>query len=186
MATLSTEVVYQLHIRLAYIEPPIWRRIVVSGQVTLFGLHRMLQVVMGWGSSLKRCGTAVIRSTRNCVHGQDSTLIQSCFPCKRSTQHWRSSDRAFFSHHLSSTRETFVFTQEQMAVLSQGFRRRFPRDAFCTGFSRRGKGSSCICGAPNLSGRTSSSSICMRVSLSAVINKVRPSCNSKSPKHTVP
>ena len=48
MANLSTDVVYQLHIRLAYIEPPIWRRIVVSGQVTLYSLHRMLQVVMGW------------------------------------------------------------------------------------------------------------------------------------------
>ena len=48
MASHSTDVVYQLHIRLAHIEPPIWRRIVVSGQVTLFGLHRMLQVVMGW------------------------------------------------------------------------------------------------------------------------------------------
>jgi hypothetical protein len=48
MANLSTDVVYQLHIRLAYIEPPIWRRILVSGQVTLFSLHRILQVVMGW------------------------------------------------------------------------------------------------------------------------------------------
>src|SRR6266487_5909110 len=48
MSQLSTNDVYQLHIRLAYIEPPIWRRIVVSGQVTLFRLHRMLQVVMGW------------------------------------------------------------------------------------------------------------------------------------------
>src|SRR2546426_5614121 len=48
MTQLSTNVVYQLHVRLAYIEPPIWRRIVVSGQVTLFGLHRLLQVVMGW------------------------------------------------------------------------------------------------------------------------------------------
>jgi hypothetical protein len=48
MAQLSNDIVYQLHIRLAYIEPPIWRRIVVQGQVTLFGLHRMLQVVMGW------------------------------------------------------------------------------------------------------------------------------------------
>lgn len=34
--------------RLADIEPPIWRRIVVPGQVTLFNFHRMLQVVMGW------------------------------------------------------------------------------------------------------------------------------------------
>jgi hypothetical protein len=48
MAQITNDVVYQLHIRLAYIEPPIWRRLAVSGQVTLFGLHRMLQVVMGW------------------------------------------------------------------------------------------------------------------------------------------
>ena len=39
MAHPSNEVVYQLHIQLAYIEPSIWRRIVVSGQITLFGLH---------------------------------------------------------------------------------------------------------------------------------------------------
>jgi hypothetical protein len=48
MDTPSTDVIYQLHVRLACIEPPIWRRMVVSGQVTLFSLHRMLQVVMGW------------------------------------------------------------------------------------------------------------------------------------------
>jgi len=36
IATLSTDAVYQLHIRLAHIEPLIWRRIVVSGQVMLF------------------------------------------------------------------------------------------------------------------------------------------------------
>jgi hypothetical protein len=45
---LPTGDVYQLYVRLAYIEPPIWRRIVVQGQITLFRLHRMLQVVMGW------------------------------------------------------------------------------------------------------------------------------------------
>lgn len=48
MATPSTDKIYQLSIRLADIEPPIWRRIVISGQVTLFDLHRILQVVMGW------------------------------------------------------------------------------------------------------------------------------------------
>ncbi|MGZ3612110.1 MAG: IS1096 element passenger TnpR family protein [Ktedonobacteraceae bacterium] len=48
MFELPTGDVYQLHIRLAYIEPPIWRRIVVPGQISLFRLHRMLQVVMGW------------------------------------------------------------------------------------------------------------------------------------------
>jgi hypothetical protein len=48
MFQLPTGDVYQLHVHLAYIEPPIWRRIVVSGQISLFRLHRMLQVVMGW------------------------------------------------------------------------------------------------------------------------------------------
>ena len=51
MAQLTNDSVYQLDIRLAYIEPPIWRRLVVSGKVTLFGLHQMLQVVMGWENS---------------------------------------------------------------------------------------------------------------------------------------
>ncbi len=32
MANLSNDNVYQLHIRLAYIEPPIWRRIAVSAK----------------------------------------------------------------------------------------------------------------------------------------------------------
>ena len=51
MAQITNDIVYQLHIRLAHIEPPIWRRLIVSGQVTLFGLHQMLQVVMGWENS---------------------------------------------------------------------------------------------------------------------------------------
>src|SRR2546423_15035229 len=51
MALPSTVFVYQLHFQLPYIKPPIWRRIVVSGQITLFGLHQMLQVVMGWENS---------------------------------------------------------------------------------------------------------------------------------------
>src|SRR5258708_34864840 len=47
----STERVYQLDIRLTRIEPPIWRRIVVSDQITLAALHHLLQVVMGWEHS---------------------------------------------------------------------------------------------------------------------------------------
>jgi hypothetical protein len=46
-----TEHVYQLHIRLARIEPPIWRRFVVSDQIRLSALHHLLQVVMGWEHS---------------------------------------------------------------------------------------------------------------------------------------
>lgn len=47
----SIEQVYQLDVRLAYIDPPIWRRILVSDQILLPGLHHMLQVVMGWEHS---------------------------------------------------------------------------------------------------------------------------------------
>jgi hypothetical protein len=48
MAVSAQDTAYQLHVRLADIEPPIWRRILVPGQVTLAHLHLMLQVVMGW------------------------------------------------------------------------------------------------------------------------------------------
>jgi hypothetical protein len=39
---------YYLHVQLIGIEPPIWRRIVVPGAISLHTLHKMLQVVMGW------------------------------------------------------------------------------------------------------------------------------------------
>ena len=48
MSTSSTDSAYRLSIRMAAIEPPIWRQIVVSGNITLFHLHQVLQVVMGW------------------------------------------------------------------------------------------------------------------------------------------
>jgi hypothetical protein len=46
-----TENVYELDIRLTGIEPPIWRRIVVSDKISLAALHHVLQVVMGWEHS---------------------------------------------------------------------------------------------------------------------------------------
>src|ERR1700676_4942371 len=39
---------YKLYVCLAEIEPAIWRRIVVPGQMTLHQLHHILQVTMGW------------------------------------------------------------------------------------------------------------------------------------------
>lgn len=47
----STEQVYQLDIRLMHIDPPIWRRVLVSGRITLAALHHLVQVVMGWEHS---------------------------------------------------------------------------------------------------------------------------------------
>ena len=42
---------YTLYIRLAEIEPAIWRRIVAPGYLTLHQLHQVLQVTMGWTHS---------------------------------------------------------------------------------------------------------------------------------------
>ena len=42
---------YTLHIRLEEIEPAIWRRITVPGQLTLHQLHQVVQVTMGWTHS---------------------------------------------------------------------------------------------------------------------------------------
>ena len=40
--------VYQLKVTLEDIEPKIWRRIQVKGDATLFKLHRIIQLAMGW------------------------------------------------------------------------------------------------------------------------------------------
>ena len=39
---------YQLKILLRGIKPPVWRRILVSGDTTIRVLHEILQVAMGW------------------------------------------------------------------------------------------------------------------------------------------
>jgi hypothetical protein len=43
--------VYQLKITLRDSKPPIWRRILVPGHATLFDLHHIIQIAMGWGNS---------------------------------------------------------------------------------------------------------------------------------------
>jgi hypothetical protein len=40
--------VYQLKVTLDGIKPPIWRRIQVRGDVSLFKLHKIIQTAMGW------------------------------------------------------------------------------------------------------------------------------------------
>jgi Plasmid pRiA4b ORF-3-like protein. len=39
---------YQLKITLQDVDPPIWRRVLVPSDFTLFDLHRVIQIVMGW------------------------------------------------------------------------------------------------------------------------------------------
>lgn len=40
--------VYQLRITLEGIEPPVWRRVQVPGDISLAKLHKIIQAVMGW------------------------------------------------------------------------------------------------------------------------------------------
>jgi hypothetical protein len=47
----AAPVAYQLKVTLKHLRPPIWRRIQVTGDTSLFKLHRVLQVVMGWTDS---------------------------------------------------------------------------------------------------------------------------------------
>ena len=42
---------YQLKVELAYAKPPIWRRVLVRGDMTLALLHAVIQVAMGWTNS---------------------------------------------------------------------------------------------------------------------------------------
>lgn len=47
----STEKIYQIKVTLLHSKPPIWRRLLVSGNATLFDLHKIVQVAMGWTNS---------------------------------------------------------------------------------------------------------------------------------------
>ncbi len=39
---------YQIKVTLLHVRPPVWRRLIVPGHVTLGALHRILQTAMGW------------------------------------------------------------------------------------------------------------------------------------------
>lgn len=43
--------VYDLHVELEDITPPIWRQMLVPGDITLPQLHYLLQIVVGWTNS---------------------------------------------------------------------------------------------------------------------------------------
>ena len=47
----SGKKIYQIKVTLRHSKPPIWRRLLVSGNTTLFGLHNIIQVAMGWTDS---------------------------------------------------------------------------------------------------------------------------------------
>lgn len=41
---------YQLHVQLEFVNPPVWRRLLVPAALTLGQLHDVLQCAMGWGN----------------------------------------------------------------------------------------------------------------------------------------
>jgi hypothetical protein len=43
--------VYQIKVTLKGVKPPVWRRLLVSGNTDLSLLHRIIQVAMGWTNS---------------------------------------------------------------------------------------------------------------------------------------
>jgi Plasmid pRiA4b ORF-3-like protein len=47
----STGEIYQIKVTLSGTEPPIWRRLLVPADLTLAGLHNVLQSAMGWDDS---------------------------------------------------------------------------------------------------------------------------------------
>ncbi len=51
MTPKSTALVYQLKVKLRDSKPPIWRRLVVPGSITLYQLHQIIQIAMGWTDS---------------------------------------------------------------------------------------------------------------------------------------
>ena len=48
---LSKAKIYQIKVTLNHTQPPIWRRVLVPGDVTLGQLHKIIQVIMGWTNS---------------------------------------------------------------------------------------------------------------------------------------
>ena len=47
MPTASPTVWYRLKVSLRCISPMIWRRLRTSGELTLYSLHRMIQIAFG-------------------------------------------------------------------------------------------------------------------------------------------
>ena len=45
--------IYQLKITLKEIEPPIWRRVLVSGNVSIKTIHKVIQIAMGWSNCFR-------------------------------------------------------------------------------------------------------------------------------------
>lgn len=47
-STPDSDTIFQLRVSLAQLDPPIWRRILVPSQITLYELHEILQLLFSW------------------------------------------------------------------------------------------------------------------------------------------
>jgi hypothetical protein len=76
--TANTKI-FQLKIQLRNIRPPVWRRLLVPGEVTLGELHELIQSSMGWTNShLHEFETAGVRyGVPNREWGDDDTKDES-------------------------------------------------------------------------------------------------------------
>ena len=48
MKTKPSTPIYQIKVTLKHIRPPVWRRILVPADASLYELHTILQIVMDW------------------------------------------------------------------------------------------------------------------------------------------
>jgi hypothetical protein len=46
----APKAIYQIKVTLKGSKPPIWRRVLVPDSISLYQLHNILQIVMGWGN----------------------------------------------------------------------------------------------------------------------------------------
>ena len=61
--TTTTSMIYQRKITLKDSKPPIWRRIQVKDDTTLYTLHQIIQIAMGWTNPIQ--STVSTWSTKN-------------------------------------------------------------------------------------------------------------------------
>jgi hypothetical protein len=89
---------YQLKITLRGSEPPIWRRVVVPGSITLSKLHDVIQVVMGWTDT--HLHEFVVRGVRYGV------------PDPESPSEWRNEARVTLNRLLDKKRQKFFYVYD--------------------------------------------------------------------------
>lgn len=82
MSDVVADIVYQLKVSLRDISPMIWRRLLVPADLTLYGLHRAVQIAFGWENCHlhafklhgRRYGTMWTGERHYDGHGRELTL----------------------------------------------------------------------------------------------------------------